>query len=38
MVMYISFYGFQKNEILAQNAKVLAFGFSENHEFAAKTD
>jgi hypothetical protein len=31
MVIYTSFYGFKKNHILAQNPKLLAFGFTEKH-------
>jgi hypothetical protein len=38
MVSYISFYGLKKNQILAQNPKVLAFGFTEKCYFVAKTD
>jgi hypothetical protein len=39
MVSYMSFYGFfKKNQILAQNPWVLACGFPENHQFAAKTN
>jgi hypothetical protein len=30
--------GFQKFQILDQNPKVLSFGFTEKHDFAAKTD
>jgi hypothetical protein len=30
--------GFEKFHIFAQNAKVLAYGFTENCQFGAKTD
>jgi hypothetical protein len=30
--------GFENYQIFAQNLKVLAYGFSENHYFAIKTD
>jgi len=36
-VLYISFYRFKKIQILAQNPKVLAFGFTEKRKFVAKT-
>jgi hypothetical protein len=29
MVLYINLYGFKKNQILAQNPNVLAFGFTK---------
>jgi hypothetical protein len=29
--------GFKKNQIFAQNALVLAYGFTEDHQSAAKT-
>jgi hypothetical protein len=38
MVHYIGFYIFKKNQNLAQNAKMLAFGFTEKHKFVAKND
>jgi hypothetical protein len=34
----MSFYGFEKNQIFAQNLKVLDYGFSESRQFAAKID
>jgi hypothetical protein len=30
--------GFEKCHIFARNPKVLAYGFSENYQFGAKTD
>jgi hypothetical protein len=36
MVIYIHFYGFKKNQISAQNPKVLAFSFTEKCQFMAK--
>jgi hypothetical protein len=36
--MYIIFTGFENFQILAQNAKVNAFSFTEKHQFVAKTD
>jgi hypothetical protein len=30
--------GFKKNQIFAQNALVLAYGFSEDRQFVAKTN
>jgi hypothetical protein len=38
MVMYIIFMDFFKNQILAQNAKVLSFSFMEKRQFLVKTD
>jgi hypothetical protein len=38
MVPYMRFYGFKKNQIFAQNLYVLAYGFTENSQFTAKTD
>jgi hypothetical protein len=38
IVWYISFYRFLKNQISAQNPKVVTFGFTEKHHFAIKTD
>jgi hypothetical protein len=37
-VLYFNFYGFEKFHIFAQNPKVLAYGFTENGQFEAKTD
>jgi hypothetical protein len=36
--MYISFMSFKKFQILAQNTKGLAFGFTEKRQLAVKTD
>jgi hypothetical protein len=36
MVMYLRFYGFKKNQNLAQNPKVLAFGFTKNISLCQK--
>jgi hypothetical protein len=38
MVPYKSFIDFQKNQIFAQNPMILAYGFTENSQFTAKTD
>jgi hypothetical protein len=38
MVLYIIFYGFETKSNVAQNTKVLAFLFTEEHQFAAKTN
>jgi hypothetical protein len=38
MVMYISFMGFKKFQIFAQNPKLIAFGFTKKCMFEAKTD
>jgi hypothetical protein len=38
MVLYIIFTGFKNLQILGQNPKVLAFGFTEKRQFVAKTD
>jgi hypothetical protein len=35
-VLYISFLGFEKCRVLAQNLKGLAFGFIEKHLFTVK--
>jgi hypothetical protein len=37
MVRYTSFYIFKKNHFLAQNTKVLAFGFTEKRQSEATT-
>jgi hypothetical protein len=34
----MSFMGFENFQNFAQNPNVLAYGFSENHYFATKTD
>jgi hypothetical protein len=38
MPPHISFYGFKKNQVSAQNPKGLAFGLTEKILFAKKTD
>jgi hypothetical protein len=39
MIPYKSFHGFfKKNQIFAQNPQLLAYGFTENHQFAEKAD
>jgi hypothetical protein len=38
MVLYISFMSFLKIQILAQNPKMLVFGFTEKLQFIAKFD
>jgi hypothetical protein len=38
IVLYISFYGFKKNQFFDQNPKGLAFCFTEKRQFAAKID
>jgi hypothetical protein len=38
MVQYVNFYGFLKNQILAQNQYVLSFGFHEKRLLVAKTN
>jgi hypothetical protein len=38
MVHYTSFTYFKKIQISTQKAMVLTFGFTEKHQFAAKTD
>jgi hypothetical protein len=38
MVLYIIFTVFKKLQILGQNPRVLAFGFTEKRKFVAKTD
>jgi hypothetical protein len=38
MVLYINFTGFKKFQILAQNPKMLAFGFIEKRQFVTTTD
>jgi hypothetical protein len=37
MVMYLKFYRFKKNQILAQNSMVLGFCFTEKCQFVIKT-
>jgi hypothetical protein len=38
MVKYIKFYVFKKNQISAQNPKLLPIGFTEKCQFVAKND
>jgi hypothetical protein len=38
MSRYMSFYRFSKNQNFSQNPYVLAYGFTENHQFKAKID
>jgi hypothetical protein len=38
MVPYLSFYVFKNSQFFTQNLLVLAYSFTENSQFGAKTD